>query len=373
MSSPTANTCSTTTTTHDHEHNQKRSSSLLSSSSSSSHNYSHQLSKRGKIILMGDSITQMSHSALLSGWGSLVSDHYQRRCDVYNRGFSGYNTNWFLEYIQTNYGFHDIFGMMMMNNNGHDDDDNHNNKNYNDVKLVTIFFGANDASHPTLNPRHHVPIPQFQSNLKQIVQLCKEHYGNDIRIVFITPPPVCHKKRLQYQIDRYGSDKATGELERTLELSGNYANAVEEVAKELNYPCLNIWKDMQHEHYDQFDNDNNNNNDHNDDGEMKEHPWSVYLSDGLHLSKEGNIFVGERLIKLIENKYPDIAVIPCPITNYVGNSASKGGIGLGSNGGGGGIGPWHDEIDYLDAKASFSSTIVTSSNNDSDCNKRMKT
>eukprot|EP00551_Chaetoceros_affinis_P005088 CAMPEP_0203675182 /NCGR_PEP_ID=MMETSP0090-20130426/19281_1 /ASSEMBLY_ACC=CAM_ASM_001088 /TAXON_ID=426623 /ORGANISM="Chaetoceros affinis, Strain CCMP159" /LENGTH=373 /DNA_ID=CAMNT_0050541291 /DNA_START=16 /DNA_END=1137 /DNA_ORIENTATION=+ len=346
----------------------------LSSTSASPH-----LSKRGKIILLGDSITQMSFSATLSGWGSYVADVYQRRCDVYNRGMSGYNTDWFLRYLKSDEGYHDIFGMMgdaitsktgdknnseapisqkdgdasedaCSNSNTNtntpvdttaNDESMEEDKKTNNVKLVTIFFGANDSSSKELNPRHHVPIPRFESNLKEIVQKCRESFGDETKIILITPPPVCHKSRLEYQIQRY-KEKATGDLERTLSLSGAYAEAVERVAKELKLPCLNIWKDMQ----ESMEGEEKN----REDGKE---PWSVYLSDGLHFSREGNLFVGERLVDLIAAVYPDIAVSPCPFTNYTGNSSSKGGLALGSEGG---IGPWHDEIDHLDVEDSFTNS-----------------
>ena len=65
--------------------------------------------QRVKIILLGDSITQGSLSATLSGWGTYLADVYQRRADVYNRGFSGYNTDWFANYLETDQGRRDLF------------------------------------------------------------------------------------------------------------------------------------------------------------------------------------------------------------------------------------------------------------------------
>lgn len=47
---------------------------------------------RPKIILFGDSITQQSFT--VGGWGARLADHYARKADVINRGFSGYNTTW---------------------------------------------------------------------------------------------------------------------------------------------------------------------------------------------------------------------------------------------------------------------------------------
>ncbi len=289
--------------------------------------------RRNKIVLLGDSITQLSFSASLSGWGTHVADVYQRRCDVYNRGMSGYNTDWYLQYLSTEEGHYDVFGTTNMAN--YKSDGSHGNEE-SDVKLVTIFFGANDASCPNLNPRHHVPVPRFKANLKSIVDLCRKNFGESLRIILITPPPVHHESRLKFQKDRWG-DKATGELERNMDLASKYAAAVGDVAKELDLPSLNLFQSMQ----DAVPNNN--------DGEEL---WSKFLNDGLHLSREGNIFVGQALQKLIDEVYPEISVEPCPHTSYTGNSSSKGGEALFA-GNPKGVGPWHDEIDHTDPKKAF--------------------
>lgn len=88
-------------------------------------------SKRPKILLLGDSLTQTS----FEGWGSGLAQRYQRRADVLNRGMSGYNTRWFLEYAKDN-GIWEELGV---------------------VRLITIWFGANDASLEKHNPHHFVP------------------------------------------------------------------------------------------------------------------------------------------------------------------------------------------------------------------------
>lgn len=277
--------------------------------------HSNAQSKRAQILLLGDSITQQANSASLCGWAAHLSDIYQRRADVLNRGFSGYNTDWYLRYLDTREGHEDVFGSCIDN-----------------VKVVTIFFGANDASDPVLNPRHHVPLHRFKSNLADIASRCRASFGDDVSILIICPPPVHHPSRLQYQVTRYG-DKATGKLERTLELSGAYAKAAVEVASDLGVSCLNTWSDMQESTKGGADGDD-------------QQPWSKYLSDGLHLSREGNIFLGERLAKLIHKDYPSLAVHPCKVTGFCGNSSSSC-LALQQ------AGPWHDEIDHRDAGKVF--------------------
>jgi hypothetical protein len=71
---------------------------------------------------------------------------------------------------------------------------------------------------------------RFQENLHKLVVLCKGHCGDKIIIILITPPPVHYDSWLKYQVDRYG-DKATGKLERALDL-------LSRCAKALKLPCL---------------------------------------------------------------------------------------------------------------------------------------
>lgn len=51
-----------------------------------------------RIILLGDSITQYSFGPC--GWGAHVADLVQRKCDVLNRGFSGYTTQYLIQILE---------------------------------------------------------------------------------------------------------------------------------------------------------------------------------------------------------------------------------------------------------------------------------
>jgi isoamyl acetate esterase len=236
-----------------------------------------------QILLLGDSLTQLG----FEGWSAILANVYQRRADVISRGCSGYNTKNFLEYIPL--------------------------PSCSNVCLVTIFFGANDASLPNENPRQHIPIDDYSRNLKVLVQRVQEKY-NSPRILLINPPPLDHEQRILYQKKRYGP-LATGRLERTTENTALYAQACVNVGVELNIPCLDLFHIM-----------------------VQKPNYGEFLNDGLHFSTMGHEFVAQQVLDAIQTKYPEIAVTPCPLTDQYNNSSSKCPE-LKS------LGPYHDEID----------------------------
>lgn len=113
---------------------------------------------RPSIILFGDSITQLGFSGSSStsspGWVSLLSNAYARRADVFNRGYSGYNTR----HAMDTHFLSSVFGSA-------------DGKQSDSVIMVTVFFGANDASLPGDREHcQHVPIDEYESNLRKIVE-----------------------------------------------------------------------------------------------------------------------------------------------------------------------------------------------------------
>ena len=250
---------------------------------------------RAKILLLGDSLTQLSSD----GWGGTLADAYQRRADVINRGMAGYNTEWYLRYADTS----DVW------------------KQGKNVKIITIFFGANDASDPLLNPRHHVPLDDFRRNLQTLIALCGHHYP-DAKVLILSAPPVVHQQRLDYQKTRYGN-KATGQLERTLEGAEKYATAAKAVADTNSIVCIHLWSLMQ-----------------------QSVGWESYFNDGLHFSREGNDFVGSAILEQLKSSYPSLAVTPCPETGQWANSATAC-PDIKQDG------PYHDEIDYQNPQVAF--------------------
>ena len=142
----------------------------------------------------------------------------------------------------------------------------------------------------------------------------------------ITPPPVHHDQRFEYQKQRYG-DKATGILERTLDSAEKYADACKTVASQLDVPCLNMFDLMVKEGGENFG-------------------FGKYLWDGLHFSSEGHDFVCEKLLAFIDKHHPKLSVKIDEHTKQPNNSGTVC-LGIPNSG------PYHDEIDHENWKKSF--------------------
>merc|ERR1740139_1438883 len=95
------------------------------------------LKTRPSVVLFGDSITEQGFGSIdgsdIIGWGSLLSSVYSRRADVFNRGFSGYNSRHGLDVLPK-------LLPEITTSSSLSKDDGHN------TLFWTIFFGANDAT-----------------------------------------------------------------------------------------------------------------------------------------------------------------------------------------------------------------------------------
>ncbi|XP_070549628.1 isoamyl acetate-hydrolyzing esterase 1 homolog [Ptychodera flava] len=202
-----------------------------------------------KVILFRDSITQYSFKD--GGWGAVLADKLQRRCDVLNRGISGYNTK---------------FGSIILPKII-------TKETASNVAMVTIFFGANDASLPEINPQQHVPVIKYKHYLQSMIDYLKAIEINEERIILIGPPPV-DEKAWEVECIKKGST-----LNRKLAVTGEYSKACCEVADTNNINCIDLWTSMQ-----------------------KVQNWSEFLADGLHLSKKGAAFLEETLTPIVLKK-----------------------------------------------------------------------
>ena len=103
------------------------------------------------IFCFGDSITQHGYDPSTCGWVSSLSHIYQRRMTILNGGLSGYSSDQALHILPQ------VLPPPEQVN----------------IKLLIIFFGANDARLPgtgeASSPDQHVPKEAYKRNLRGIV------------------------------------------------------------------------------------------------------------------------------------------------------------------------------------------------------------
>ncbi|XP_037669402.1 isoamyl acetate-hydrolyzing esterase 1 homolog isoform X2 [Choloepus didactylus] len=211
-----------------------------------------------RVLLFGDSITQFSFQQ--GGWGASLADRLVRKCDVLNRGFSGYNTRWAKI----------ILPRLIRKGNSLDN-----------TVAVTIFFGANDSALKDENPKQHIPLDEYVANLKSMVQYLKSVDIPEDRVILITPPPLC-ETAWERECIIQGC-----KLNRLNLVVGEYASACLQVARDCGTEVLDLWTLMQKDSQD----------------------FSSYLSDGLHLSPKGNEFLFSYLWPLIEKKVSSLPLL----------------------------------------------------------------
>jgi len=210
------------------------------------------------IMLVGDSLTQGGWEQ--GGFAQLLAERYVRKLDVINRGFGGYQTDWAIPVCEQ------IFAKQ------------HEQHHVPKVKLLTIWYGANDAA-PAPSPQH-VPRDRYKENLSYLIQMLKSptsaYYSPETRIVLITPPPVNTK---QWDLP---------DSPRVFETTKSYAEAVKEVGEKENVPVADIWTPI-------FDG-----------AGRSEEGCEKYLSDGLHLNGDGYKIVFQAIIDIVERVYPEL-------------------------------------------------------------------
>ncbi|KAG2187736.1 hypothetical protein INT44_005426 [Umbelopsis vinacea] len=244
-----------------------------------------------QIVLFGDSITQFSFNPDLHGWGAYIADAYQRKFDVMNRGFSGYNTDWALP----------ILRQLLPTTEDQ-------KKSTNRIRLITIFFGANDASLPFAY--QHVPITRYTENLSEMFNMIQnpnsKFYNPDAKIILITQPPVNEvqwKKRCDDNGDR---------MNRTAEVAKAYAEAAREIAGQHQVPVCDLWTELMQIAGLEAVNGKEEGVEVTSKtcyAEEKDYKrdLSEFLLDGLHLNSNGNKLLAQVLLKTIDAYYPELS------------------------------------------------------------------
>ncbi|KAL5010818.1 hypothetical protein ScPMuIL_013123 [Solemya velum] len=202
-----------------------------------------------KVYLLGNSITQFSFSAE-GGWGSLIADHLQRKCDVVCRGFSGYNSRWWKIILPKVLTASDV----------------------KDAALITLFLGANDSVLADLGKAQHVPLEEFQQNMSDIV-IYLQSIGVAREKIIIISPPACAEEKWRKECEEKGRI-----FSKCNKQTGEYAQACANVAKLHGTGYVHLYTEM-----------------------MKVPDWDCMLNDGLHLSADGASFVFKLLKPLIDN------------------------------------------------------------------------
>eukprot|EP00879_Flechtneria_rotunda_P019299 GHRR01020268.1.p1 GENE.GHRR01020268.1~~GHRR01020268.1.p1 ORF type:complete len:273 (+),score=88.15 GHRR01020268.1:378-1196(+) len=122
--------------------------------------------RRPWFVFLGDSLTEMGQSAD-GGWVTRVAAAYNRKADVLNRGFGGYNT------------YSTLLSLCELTDSFH----------RHQVLLVAVWLGANDAALKDGHDRAvHVPLKAYIVNLMEIT---RQLQAADVHeVVLFTPPPV---------------------------------------------------------------------------------------------------------------------------------------------------------------------------------------
>ncbi|CAM9121976.1 unnamed protein product [Discosporangium mesarthrocarpum] len=189
------------------------------------------------------------------GWLALLANWWERRFDVVNRGFSGYNTRWSMALLDKLF----VPGGIAP------------------TKLVTVFFGANDCVME--GNAQHVPLEEYKENLKNMVSHVRSvHEG--AKVLLITPPPIHERKWAAHK-------KAMGGvMDRRQALTMAYAQACVEVAREALVPIVNSFALL---------------------GSGDEVLAAEYLHDGVHFTSEGNVAVFEAVKSVVERDFPEMS------------------------------------------------------------------
>lgn len=101
-----------------------------------------------------------------------------------------------------------------------------------------VFFGANDACLPGSDSGQHIPLDIYKQNLREIIKHpCVT--AQKTRLILVTPPPID-----EYSLEISDAAKGILGVRRTAEHTKLYADACQEVGRDLSLPdlaVLDLW------------------------------------------------------------------------------------------------------------------------------------
>jgi lysophospholipase L1-like esterase len=234
---------------------------------------------RPTVYLLGDSITEQSLDPGLDGFSALLATSFATRADIVNRGFSGYNTRWVRQAVDAGLFASDAPLLAR-------------------ATLITVFLGANDAVRPEFGggSRQHVPIPEYEENLRFLVAALRAAAPDTARILLITPPPIHTPSWLAHCRVKYADDPSViipPDGNRNNAAVGPYAAAVVSVGASLGVATLDIFSAM-----------------------SAEPNYALFLSDGLHLSAAGNRFVFDQIMGHLKEVQAGVESVPRQLCHH---------------------------------------------------------
>ncbi|OAV89459.1 hypothetical protein PTTG_06190 [Puccinia triticina 1-1 BBBD Race 1] len=225
-----------------------------------------------ELVMFGDSITQFAWQA--GGTGAELANYYQRRLDVVNRGFSGYNTAWALHVAKK------IFPAQSAGSNS-----------FPRKRIVTIWFGANDAVIP---PKPQTVTPeQFVENMVKLIEMIQARAsptgshqdGSQLLVVLITPPPISVALRAANLASRF-PDWRPENMDRDPARTRLFAELVCQVAQQKGLPVIDTWTAITKA------------------ADESQGGLSTFLVDGLHLTPAGYEIVTQEFKSILTRHYP---------------------------------------------------------------------
>lgn len=232
-----------------------------------------------KFLLFGDSITQGSYDQSSGfAFAAALQHDYVRRLDVVNRGFAGYNTSHALRILPS------II----------------HPPTYSKIRLMTVFFGANDAASEGLI--QHVPLEEYRTNLHKIIthEALRAH---NARLILIAPPPIC-----EYKIEDDVRENSKVHKRRMAARTKEYADVALQVGQEAGIPTVNLWSAfMKYAGW--------------SEGEpllgcktqLRNEKLGALLSDGIHFTSKGYEIMYNEVIETINQHYPELKADALPL------------------------------------------------------------
>ncbi|KAI3388175.1 hypothetical protein SNEBB_009898 [Seison nebaliae] len=208
-----------------------------------------------QFVCFGDSITERGETP--DGWVTLLRSHLVRRCDVINRGMSGFNSKFLKEEV-----IDKIVDKPL---------------NY----VATLLIGSNDIC---AGGERYVSLKDYEEYLRCILKRLSETFEH---VIVMTIP-----RYFNPDWEAYLKKEGLPVLDppRSLEMAMKYNTSLKEIIRLANEENKNSIVTV-----DLFE-------------EMGKCNWRELLCDGLHLSPPGQQFVAQQIRKVIKDHSFDMVI-----------------------------------------------------------------